>query len=618
MENINMKYGKVLFAILCVFFLLAYIYCTDVPDTTLPPGNDDIPVIVDNSHEGQEIVKLPLYSGARPAIIFVVDHTGKGINENVTEGIIRLFAENKDTLSLAVLPFKGAEDIYAIKSLRYYVDAGIIDVNVNYDRICLVDYDAPCPGVSYDLLETKLTALDEGFLKYYGGEARFCVVGNGLFCEDTYNALEATGFKIVTASMQEDKLPSVQFTDFSGKPDVNGLVRLPFAGNVCARDKGSGSWGSVYDTQPDNELLSSVLSSLDKRRVAVIEISPEAFLTADNNVDNDKLDKLGELVQYSKSLGDIVTYSSWFDYMQEYVYVPTFQRTKETPAYDGGPAIIFRMDDGAKGWYEDTIKEIVQLFIDNDIPLEVGIIPYLDGKPSFDSTLLRDYYNNGVIDISMHGFDWTYAQMDTSQSGLTYSELLNNLLNSRQQIKNYYGVAPVTFTVPYDFFDETGYKAVINAGFKVFSTHTVVEPHRSVVPVDFNGNPDINGLYRIPTATDVTMWDDIKQQWGDVYDVSQFRELKYYPPSTEYHIQQDYSSLPMYHDFSLIKQELDKLGVAAMSIHPDAFITADGKPDKAKLEKLDKVIKWAKQFTSITTFTQWYKYVSSQMEEPEL
>jgi hypothetical protein len=111
------------------------------------------------------------------------------------------------------------------------------------------------------------------------------------------------------------------------------------------------------------------------------------------------------------------------------------------------------------------------------------------------------------------------------------------------------------------------------------------------------------------------MWDDAKQEWGAVHDVTQFRELKYYPPLTEYPIQQDYSSLPFFHDFTLIKWDLDKLGVAVISIHPDGFVTADGKPDKAKLEKLDKIIKWAKQFTATTTFDQWYKYVSSK--EPE-
>jgi hypothetical protein len=189
-----------------------------------------------------------------------------------------------------------------------------------------------------------------------------------------------------------------------------------------------------------------------------------------------------------------------------------------------------------------------------------------------------------------------------------------NLNNAKQQVRNYYGVDPVAFTVPYDFFDKAGYDAIRDAGFKVFSTHTTVEPHRSITPVDYDGSPDINGLYRIPTATDVSMWDPVKRQWGDVYNISQFRNLKYYPPLTEYSIEQDYSELPVYHDFYLVKRELDKLGVAVMSIHPDAFITAEGKPDQERLSKLDEVLKWAKQFTNITTFNQWYKYQLAQQE----
>jgi peptidoglycan/xylan/chitin deacetylase (PgdA/CDA1 family) len=609
-----MKYLKVIFSILLVCFLSATVYCTGVTQDNIAPEYTDSSGDTGIPDSAPTIVRLQSYSSSRPAIIFVVDHTGDGINEKITERIIRLFGENNANLSLALLPFVGEKDTYRVKSLQYYVEAGVVDVNVDYDRMCLNDDNASCPGMSYEELGARLSGLDEGFMEYYGEIPEACVLGEGLFCEDSYRALETSGFKVVTAAAQDDGLTSTQFADYAGDAAGEGLVRLPFTGNACVRNE-DGSWGDVYTAEADNDLFRAVAQSLEKNWIAVIEIAPEAFAAGDGEIDEGKIGKLAEIIQFSSGLGQITTYSSWYTYMDNYSYTAAFSRAKETPAYTGKPAIIFRLDDVAKGWYEDTTEAIIDLFKKNNVPIELGIIPYLDGKPTFDIPKVREYMNEGVADIGLHGFDWTYAQADTSKSGFTYEQLLNNLKNSRRQIKNYYNEEPVTFTVPYDFYDEVGYNAIADAGFKIFSTHTTVEPHPSAIPVDFNGKPEQNGLYRIPTASDVCNWDTIKQKWGNVYDVSQFRDLKYYSPTTEYNIQQDYSSLPVYHDFSLIKRELDKLGVAAVSIHPDAFIDADGKPDEAKLKKLEDVVKWARDFASITTFGQWYKYQESQLEK---
>ena len=605
-----MKKAKTIILILGIVFILTSVYCNN-PSPAVP-ADDTIPVTVtgDKSEYVPGIVKIQSYSSSRPAIIFVVNHAGDGINMDVTERIIRLFAENNDNLSLALLPFVGDKDTYRVKSFQYYVEAGVIDINVDYDRLCLDNYDASCPGMSYEELESRMAGLEDGFKEYYGEIPEACVLGAGLFCEDTYRALENSGFKVVTAATQDDGLTSEQFTDYAGNAAAGGLVRLPFTGNVCARDAGGNGWGDIYSVEADNELFRAVRDSLDENWVAVIEITPEAFAAGEGKVDEGKIGKLAEIIRYSRELGEITTYSSWYAFMDKYFYSAHFNRIKETPQYTGKPAIIFRFDDVAKGWYEDTTRAIIDIFKKNNVPIDIGITPYLDGEPTFDIPMVRDYMNEGVVDISMHGFDWTYAQIDTSKSGLTYHEMLSKMNNSKRQLKNYYNEEPMTFTVPYD---EDGYKAVEGAGFKVFATHSTVEPHPSVVLVDFNGKPDINGLYRIPTATDVCTWDAVKKQWGDVYDVSAFRDLKYYPPATEYNIQQDYSSLPVYHDFNLIKRELDKLGVTAVSIHPDAFTDANGKPDEAKLKKLEEIVKWADNFASVTTFNQWYKYKQSQL-----
>src|SRR4030042_5391515 len=50
----------------------------------------------------------------------------------------------------------------------------------------------------------------------------------------------------------------------------------------------------------------------------------------------------------------------------------SFQRKLETPDYDGKPAIIFRMDDVAKGQNEEAVEAIIRLFGRNNVPLDKG------------------------------------------------------------------------------------------------------------------------------------------------------------------------------------------------------------------------------------------------------
>ena len=57
---------------------------------------------------------------------------------------------------------------------------------------------------------------------------------------------------------------------------------------------------------------------------------------------------------------------------------------------------------------------------------------------------------------------------------------------------------------------------------------------------------------------------------------------------------------------------LESLGVVAVGIHPSAFIDKAGKPNMAKLEKLDRILKWCKSFATILTFEQWYRYQTSK------
>jgi hypothetical protein len=242
---------------------------------------------------------------------------------------------------------------------------------------------------------------------------------------------------------------------------------------------------------------------------------------------------------------------------------------------------------------------------------------------------LKKYLEKGTIGISVHGYDWTYYQFDTThdlqslkliqgdvctlpgaadqsypKEKLTYAYIKLKLMQARDAYLQYFGVVPIALTVPTDFYDETGYRAIKDAGFKIFATQITADEHPSIVPVDFFGHRDPDGMYRIPTATDVCIWDECT--WGDVFDISKLMTITDY---CKYHTAWDDI---VYNDFgAMLCGLLGNLGVAAIGIHPDAFVGIDGKPNQAKLDKLDTIIKWCKTIAKITTFEQWYNYTSS-------
>lgn len=611
-----MRLVKIVLGLFCITAITSQLYCMEpmrqpvnnVPDTSSTNFN----ITADNKPDK---VRMKLYSGYRPAIIFVINNSGQGINDALISRIIRLFAENNATVSVAVVPCDGYYGTYNNDNLRHYVNAGVADVSMKYDRSCMVDSNSLCPDLDRTELELIFRDVKRQMTDFYNQKINACVLDDGLFCKETYEVLQETGFKVVTAENQDDKSPSISYVDYNGAQTSEGLFRLPFAGAVNVLDKTTSLWGDVYSTQIDNELFKAVKFSIDQMGIALVNIPVEAFL--DNNQINEiRLADLEKLILFSQSLGEVITYSSWFDYMERYVMVPPFQRKNDTPAHNGKPAVIFRLDDVVGGWHEDTVKQIFGIFERNNIPLDIGITPYFDGRAAFEMPYIREYLDKGIIDISMHGYDWTYAQVETSTSRLTYDELLDSFINGKKQLTNYYGIEPVAFTVPNDFFDEAGFNAVKEAGFKIFATHYMYEFHPSTIPVDYNGIPDEHGMYRIPTATDVTVWDDINRRWGEVFNLSKLKGMKFYSFEQGVYYEIDIEDPVDYNDFYFtIKSNLNRLGVTSVGIHPDAFIMTNGEPDIKKLEQLEAVVLWVKDYCSITTFRQWYRHAEAQRKD---
>lgn len=541
------------------------------------------------------------YSGDRGAVVFTLRSVDAAL-KGVTDRLIRMFAENGVPLDVAVRYdcIKKQPDFAAY--LREFVDAGIIDISLDGRDINWLAFDTPDSEKASKELGLHLAAIRQQMTDYFGSPVTACIFPYEALNEYNYKALQESGFKTITTQAVPGFVFSRQPVNWVGMLDTNALARIPIAAAIDY----AGAAGGIDYNAVNGGILKATEKDIHSLGVATIELEPYAFAMKGDEVDDTKIHQLGNLVRLVKDAGEIITFTTWNRYGSHSLQPATGQRV--LPAYNGGTAIIFRLDDVCKGFYEDTDRAIIEIFRKNGVPIDCGVIPNANGADTYDIPWLKQYVDDGIAGISVHGFDWDYYQLDTSRSGFTYEQIKFRLLKAYDECLQYYGVSPVALTVPTDFYDETGYTAVNDAGFKIFATQIAIDPHPSTETVDFNGRWTSSGMYRIPTAIDVSEWDGIKEEWGETIDVSELldsgQDCKYYLSLSTRSASADFA-------YSVC-QVLSKIGVSAISIHPRGFVDANGKPDTTRLNKLEKVVQWAKGFAAITTFEQWYNYTSSR------
>jgi peptidoglycan/xylan/chitin deacetylase (PgdA/CDA1 family) len=612
---------KFLIIILAISMLVSYIGCNGVtqdisqkPQSQQPQQSQETPFV--------SKIETPLYDGG-PAIIFRLDDVAKGWNEEVVEKIIRLMGKNNVPLDVGIIPRNDGRDSYEMPFLIPYLDSGIIDISIHGDQHSDMEFDTAKSGTSYQKLNSDLITARSQIKQYFGVNPIAFTVPYDYYTEDGYKAVQDAGFKVFSTQKAVEPHPSIRPVDFDGNQDENGMSRLCTVNDVARWDASKQQWGDIFSTEPNNELFNAIDWGISNLGVAVVGIHPQAFLDASNNIDTKKLDKLDAIIKMCQKRGTVTTFESWYKYAVATIIKPPHQRINKTPAYNGGPAVIFRMDDAQKGVNEEAVERIIKIFEQNAVSVDVGVEPYGAGSDTYVIPFLLKYLDAGVIDISMHGYKNTFQEFDTKLSGATiteldkdlqkcfedaygmstynptrttYEELKAGLLKAREQFRNYFGFAPAAFTVPYDNFNEDGYRAVQDAGFKVFSSIWALDPCPSATDlVNYFCHRDINGMYRLPSIDDVSEWDSSKCQWGDVLTLTSSTGQLYTSINTGL--------------ASVIR-------LAILRIHPQAFVDARNKVDIVKLNKLDAIIKYIinnkATYGQITTFQSWYDYTSVQ------
>lgn len=581
-----------------VLIILISLSCTGVSETEKTVQTD-----ISKTQGHERVINTREYSGNSGAIIFSLNNLEENELKNAIDRIIRVFAEIEVPVDVAVDAPDSQDKYDDLEFLVAYSDAGLIDISLDGADLMWLDADTNNADNALASLKSEIETDMHYINDKFGYAPVSCYFPYEMFNKYNYNALQERGFSIVSSKESGEFTASRQPVTWTGQVDNSGLYRLPVIAEVAYPGIEPLAEATANIDDDNSIIIKKIDASIKEIGIAVISIEPRDLLDIKGHFDSEKLSRLSKLVKECNHHGEIITFKGWQSYAASYISTSKSSE-RILPDYQGGPTVIFRLDDVSKGWYEEVDKALIEIFKGNGVPLDCGVISNAGGNDSYELPWLKEYFEQGNVGISLHGFDWDYYQLDTTKSGLSYEYIKFKLQKARENYLYYYGAVPVAVTVPTDFYDKAGYQAVKDAGFKIFSTLSIVEPYPSTVPVDFNGKKDLNGMIRIPTACDLCGWDSDKQIFTGPYDVSELMKIpdfcKYYEGISAQITDRVFGYM--------VCRELSELNVAVISIHPSAFVDKDGNIDRVKMQKVDAIIKWVKTFASVTTFEQWYNY----------
>lgn len=144
--------------------------------------------------------------------------------------------------------------------------------------------------------------------------------------------------------------------------------------------------------------------------------------------------------------------------------------------------VIFRDDDVAPNAKFDELKAVNQVHIDKNIPVTLGIIPHVRSAPGNQLLSDRQFLNymrsiasNRLFEFAQHGYTHKTDALGgyyvpSEFYGLPYAIQYNTIKRGRDDIKQAFGVTPVTFLPPFDKGDDNTLRAAKALGFTDYCT----------------------------------------------------------------------------------------------------------------------------------------------------
>lgn len=305
-------------------------------------------------------------------------------------------------------------------------------------------------------------------------------------------------------------------------------------------------WGAGRFYTPQ-EIETSCENAMDTFGTCNLLLLHYTFQDSTGKVDPDKIKILEEVMQWVKTKES------------EGVRLKTIGSHKNLPL----PApkekfIVFRSDDIAAWWSDETAINITETLRQKNIPQVLSIIPgnQYGGKISDDPTItgyLQGIKNDNTVEFALHGYDHRIGEF----RDIAYSDAVSKISDGSSIINTVIGFRPVSFVSPYNEYNNNTIDALVSMNLSIISS----------------GYDDVGrglafkryeGILHLPQTTDIYSW-------------SESRMLN----------QSEISNS--------CENAMDKYDVCVIVIHHALFRDSLGHPDPDKLGALTDIVDWAKE-----------------------
>lgn len=170
--------------------------------------------------------------------------------------------------------------------------------------------------------------------------------------------------------------------------------------------------------------------------------------------------------------------------------------------------VAFRNDDIQPAWRVDVRTAVDEIFIEERVPVTLGIIPIVNGQPISDNEPLCSYLqaldrnHPGTFEVALHGY--THEQrtdfLGASEfGGSSRADQQRWLADGTAILQACSGVTPTTFVPPFDAYDEVTVEVLVDGGYRVVSGSD-----DQTEPVFGEREPFLsNGIVHVPNDGDI-------------------------------------------------------------------------------------------------------------------
>ncbi len=190
--------------------------------------------------------------------------------------------------------------------------------------------------------------------------------------------------------------------------------------------------------------------------------------------------------------------------------------------------VIFRIDDPQPQWKENTLKRAANLFIDEGVPVTLGVIPKPHNRssilnyPSFIFFLRRLTMIRRSFEVAQHGYthlSLTKFKGSSEFGGISFEKQIDMMRKGKEILKSA-GFEPRTFIPPFDTYDSNTIRAASELGFIAFSAGYSNESDPGT-PIIVRGMVVINAATSITKdwkTGSVRSFQELKQAFDDIYE----------------------------------------------------------------------------------------------------